>query len=137
MKTAITLITVFILASFSSLQANDLSKVLSKVADGIKPEAFTDQFKESKDDWSKQTKSLDASDMEASKSQVSSLINGLNSDALDSGTKESLLGTLDGAANVSDIGNVLSTLLDNMDPSFLTKGLASSKDTLFKGLADL
>ena len=138
MKTVLTLITaVLISIPFADVQAQNLGQMLTEIADGLKPGAFTDDFAQNKDSWHQQTQSLGAEDLDTSKEQVNGLVSGLNDEALDPGISEQLLSSLASAGNISDVGDVLGSLITGLNPSYMTQGLIGNKDAMLKGLSDL
>ena len=138
MKIAISLLVALILLlPAAELQSKDLGNMLGQIADGLKPEAFTDEFKADMEAWVKHSSALASNDLTQSKEQVAALINGLNNDAIDSGTKEQLKGILASASNISDVADVLSTLIEGIDPLLMTSTLASDMDSMLEGLAGI
>lgn len=128
------LIALFLLAAATESQAQDLGNMLTQIADGIKPEAFSGKFNKDKDEWKEKAASLDPSDMSAVTDQVGGLLKGLKSSALSKGVKKSLMKQLLSAGSLSDVGGLLSSLVKGLKPSMLTGALASNKGMLTKGL---
>ncbi len=118
-------------------QDQDLSKMLTEIADGIKPEAFTDDFADNKAEWTESANNLDTSDMSAVSQQVGSLVKGLKGKAFKKGAHKKLLGSLAKMGDLSDVGSLLTNLVNGLDPSMLTGALAGDKSSLLKGLAGL
>jgi len=131
MKTTLSVIVVLFLFSFSAqAQMQDLSNVLTQIADGVKPEAFSGKFNKNKDEWKEQVASMDASDLSAVTSQVGGLLKGLKGSALAGVAKKELLKGLANVNSLSDIGGLLSSLVKGLDPSMLTEAFASNRDSL-------
>lgn len=138
MKTVLTFIaTLFFISAVAEVQAQDLSSMLDEIVDGIKPEAFTEDFLENKDEWTDATSSLDANDLTAVSDQVGGLLNGLKGSAFTKGVHKKLLGELANLGSLSDVGGLLTNLVNGLDPSMLTGALAADKTSILKGLADL
>lgn len=127
-------IVLFLATSVVEVQAQDLGSMLSQISDGIKPEAFSGKFNKNKDDWKEKAASLDPSNMSAVTEQVGGLLKGLKGSALSKGLKKDLLGKLASVGSLSDVGNLLSSLVKGIDPSMLTGALANNKDMITKGL---
>ncbi len=115
-------------------QTQDLGEMINQVAEGIKPEAFTDEFTENKEEWIEEASSLDQSDMSAVSEQLTGLVNGLKDEAFTAGTKDNLMSSLSNLGSVSDVGNVLTSMVRGLNPSMITDAFANNKDTLMKGL---
>jgi len=131
MKTTLSVIVVLFLFSFSAqAQMQDLSNVLTQIADGVKPEAFSGKFNKNKDEWKEQVASMDASDLSAVTSQVGGLLKGLKGSALAGVAKKELLKGLANVNSLSDIGGLLSSLVKGLDPSMLTEAFASNRDSV-------
>ena len=111
--------------------------MLSDIADGIKPEAFTKDFSENKADWSEALGNMDTNDMSAVSGQVGSLLKGLKGSAFQKGAHTKLLGQLAQMGSLSDVGNLLTGLVNGLKPSMLTGALANNKASVLEGLADL
>lgn len=137
MKTVLMFIAAFFITTAVSAQEQDLGQMLNEIADGIKPEAFTSEFAENKADWAEEVSTLDPDDMTAVTDQVGSLVNGLKGTAFQNGAHKKLLGKLGDLGNLSDVGGLLTKLVNGLDPSMLTGALAADKAELLQGLAAL
>jgi hypothetical protein len=136
MKTLKIFLAVLIMAPITA-HAQDLSNMLTEIADGIKPEAFTQEFADNKADWTQAASTLDADDMTAVNDQVGSLVKGLKGSAFQKGAHKDILKQLGGLGNMSDVGGLLTSLVNGLDPSMLTGALAGDKASVLQGLADL
>ncbi|MEK6481063.1 hypothetical protein WJR50_26205 [Catalinimonas sp. 4WD22] len=135
MKTALTLLmTLFLLTSLTGVQAQDLGSMLTQIADGIKPEAFSGKFNKNKDEWKERAASLYPSDLSAVSDQVGGLLKGLKGNALAKGVKKDLLNGLANIGSLFDVGKLLSSLVKGINPSMLTGIFANNKDLLTRGL---
>jgi hypothetical protein len=131
MKTMISVIVfLFLVAPVAEAQMQDLGNVLTQIADGIKPEAFSGKFNKNKDEWKDKVSSMDASDLSSVTSQVGGLLKGLKGSALAGVGKKDLLKQLTNVSSISDVGGLLSSLVKGLDPSMLTDAFASSRDSL-------
>ena len=138
MKTSFTfLLLTFLAVSLNYVQAQDVSKMLTQVTEGIKPEAFKKKFLKNKEDWTNQVSSATASNLPGVTKQVGSLVKGLKGSAFAAGAKKELIKKLGSINNLSDIGSLLSSLVKGISPAMLTDSFASNKDTLMKGLEQL
>lgn len=137
MKTVLMFIAAFFITTAVSAQEKDLGQMLNEIADGIKSEAFTSDFAENKADWAEEASVLDPDDMTAVTDQVGSLVNGLKGSAFQKGAHKKLLGQLGDVSNLSDVGGLLTSLVNGLDPSMLTGALAADKAGLLQGLAAL
>lgn len=120
-----------------AVQAQDLSTMLTEIADGIKPEAYTENFAKNKADWTQMANTLDPNDMAAVNNQVSGLVKGLKGSAFQEGAHKQILKQLGSLGNMSDVGGLLTSLVNGLDPSMLTGALAGDKSSVLQGLADL
>lgn len=131
MKTMISVIVfLFLVAPVAEAQMQDVGNMLTQIADGIKPEAFSKKFNKNKDDWKDKVSSMDASDLSSVTSQVGGLLKGLKGSALAGVAKQELLKSLASVSSLSDVGGVLSSLVKGLDPSMLTDAFASNRDSL-------
>ena len=138
MKTVLTFIAVFFLtASVAEVQAQDLTKMLTDISEGISPDAFTKGFAKDQAGWSDALKTMDPTDMTAVTDQVGSLVKGIKPGAFKKGAHKELLGQLTNLGSMSDVGGLLTSLVNGLDPSMLTGALAGDKTALLKGLAGL
>jgi hypothetical protein len=138
MKTVLTFIAVFFLsAAVAEIQAQDLTKMLTDISEGISPDAFTKGFAKDQAGWSDALKTMDPTDMTAVTDQVGSLVKGLKPGAFKKGAHKELLGQLTNLGSMSDVGGLLTSLVNGLDPSMLTGALAGDKSALLKGLAGL
>ena len=86
MKTVLTFIAVFFLAaSTAEVQAQDLTKMLTDITEGISPDAFTKKFAKGQADWSDALKTMDPTDLTAVTDQVGGLVKGLKPGAFAKG----------------------------------------------------
>lgn len=138
MKTVLLIIvSFFLVAAVAEVQAQDLGKMLTDIVDGIKPEAFTKDFIDNKANWSDALGTLDTNDMTSVTDQVGGLVKGLKGSAFQKGAHKELLGQLGNLGNMSDVGGLLTSLVNGLDPSMLTGALAGDKTSLLQGLAEL
>ena len=121
----------------SAAQAQDLSTMLSEIADGIKPEAYTEDFAEYKMDWTDALGTLDTDDLTAVTDHVGSLVKGLKGSAFQKGAHKELLKQVDNLGSMSEVGSLLTSLVNGLEPSMLTGALANDKASVLQGLADL
>ncbi|MEM9675041.1 MAG: hypothetical protein ACFB15_19205 [Cyclobacteriaceae bacterium] len=131
MKTMLSvIICLFVMASVAQAQMEDVSNVLTQIADGIKPEAFNGKFNKNKDEWKDKVAAMDVSDLSAVTGQVGGLLKGLKGSSLAGVAKKELLKSLANVSSLSDIGGLLSSLVKGLDPSMLTEAFASNRDSL-------
>lgn len=101
MKTALTLfLAIFLFTGVRTAIAQAAKEILSQVADGIKPEAFTAKFNKNKSKWTDAVSSLDPGDVSGMKKQLGKLVGGLSPDALEGLSKSDLLGQVKNLTNI-------------------------------------
>jgi hypothetical protein len=120
-------------ASDAVASSSDFGSTLSTLANGIKPEAFTNAF--NKAGWLEKLKSIKVGDIPSYGKMAGELVSGLKSSSFMKGFDvKKLTNSLIGSKDAGSLAGSISDLTKNLDKSVFTDDFAKNMDTFNSGL---
>jgi hypothetical protein len=124
----------------TSLQNADFGNLVTMLVNGLKPSAFTKDWKTKSVVFMNKIKTQDSKDLTGSASTLFELAKYLNPNAFEDSWKTQKGAFLNGVSNVKnagDLSKLFSLLLSNISPKYFTKEFKSQVDSLKMSIGKL